>query len=98
MKRAPDDTLQEFSTRFMRVYNSILTEVESPPGVAQLRYVDCFDNDFTLLLRERISTNLDTIMIDVIKVDINLMASGKIKHSFNRGRRKPQGDTHPLTS
>jgi hypothetical protein len=46
IKRSPSETVQEFSTRFMRVYNSIPTEVKPPPGAAQLRYVDSFDNDF----------------------------------------------------
>jgi hypothetical protein len=53
MKRAPEETVQEFSARFMRVYNSIPTEVQPPPGAAQLRYVDSFDNDFTLLVERK---------------------------------------------
>jgi hypothetical protein len=90
--------VQEFSAHFMRVYNSIPTEVQPPPGAAQLRYTDSFDNDFTLLLRERRYANLDTMMSDTIKVEVNLMASGKIKQSFNRGGKKPQGDAQPSTS
>jgi hypothetical protein len=82
----------------MRFYNSIPAEVQPPPGVAQLRYIDSFDSDFSLLLRERRSTNLDTMMSEEIKVEVNLMASGKIKHNFNRGGRKPQGDAQPSTS
>jgi hypothetical protein len=98
MKRASDETVQEFSAHFMRVYNSIPAEVQPPPGAAQLRYADSFDSDFTLLLRERRSANLDAMMSDTIEVEVNLMASGKIKQSFNRGGRKPQGDAQPSTS
>jgi hypothetical protein len=64
----------------------------------QLRYADSFDNDFSLLLRERRSANLDAMMSDAIEVEVNLMASGKIKQSFNRGGKKPQGDAQPSTS
>jgi hypothetical protein len=31
MKRAPEETMQEFSSYFMKVYNSILAEVKPPP-------------------------------------------------------------------
>jgi hypothetical protein len=90
--------VQEFSTRFMRVYNSIPAEVQPPPKATQLRYTDSFDSDFSLLLRERRSANLDAMMSDAIEVEVNPMASGKIKQSFNRGGKKPQGDAQPSTS
>jgi hypothetical protein len=51
-----------------------------------------------LLLRERRSSNLDAMMSDIIEVEVNLMASGKIKQNFNRGRNKPQGYAQPSTS
>jgi hypothetical protein len=98
MKRAPEETVQDFSARFMKVYNSIPAEVKPPPGAAQLRYADSFDNDFTLLLRERRSANLGTMMSDTIEVKVNLMASGKIKQNFDRNGKKPQGDVQPSTS
>jgi hypothetical protein len=98
MKKAPEETVQEFSAHFMKVYNSIPAEVQPPPGVTQLRYANSFDNDFSLLLRERRSTNLDAIMSNAIEVEVNMMASGKIKQRFNRGDKKPQGDAQPLTS
>jgi len=98
MKKAPEETVQEFSTCFMKVYTSIPVEFRPPPGVVQLRYVDSFDNDFTLLLRERRTTNLDTIMRNTIEVEVNMMVSRKIKHRFNRGDKRPQGDVQPSTS
>jgi hypothetical protein len=51
-----------------------------------------------LLLRERRSANLDTMMSDAIDVEVNLIVSIKIKQSFNRGGKKPQGDAQPSTS
>jgi hypothetical protein len=79
MKRSPEDTMQEFSAHFMRVYNSIPIEFQPPPGVVQLQYADSFYSDFILLLRERRSTNLYVMMSDAIKVKVNMMALGKIK-------------------
>jgi hypothetical protein len=98
MKRAPEEMMQSFSSHFMRVYNSIPVEVQPPPRVAQLRYADSFNNNFTLMLRERRSKNLDPMMSDAIEVEVNMMASGKIKQIFNRGDKKPQGDAQPSTS
>jgi len=51
-----------------------------------------------LLLRERISTNLDEIMRNTIKVEVNIMVSGKIKQRFNIGDNNPQGDAQPSRS
>jgi hypothetical protein len=66
----------------MKIYNSIPTEVKPPPKAAQLRYANSFDSDFALLLRERISNTLDDMMSDAIEVEVNLMASGNIKHKY----------------
>jgi hypothetical protein len=98
MRRSPDETVQEFSTRFIKVYNSIPTEVKPPPRVAQLRYVDSFESDFALLLRERRSTSLDDMMSDAIEVEVNLMASGKIKYNSDRDMNKVQDKAQPSTS
>jgi hypothetical protein len=98
IKISPEEIVQEFSARFMKVYNSIPMEVKPPPGAAQLRYVDSFDSDFSLLLRERRSNTLGAMMSDVIEVEVNLMASGKIKQNFDRNGKNPQGDAQPSTS
>jgi hypothetical protein len=42
--------------------------------------------------------NLDAIMRNVVEVEVNMMASGKIKPRFNRGDKRPQGDAQPSTS
>jgi hypothetical protein len=82
----------------MRVYNSIPAEVKPPPGAAQLRYADSFDSDFSLLLRERRSNTLDDMMNDAIEVEVNLMASRKIKYNPETDMKKVQGEAQPSTS
>jgi hypothetical protein len=66
MRRSPNETVHEFSARFVKVYNLIPTEVKPPPKVAQLRYVDSFESDFSFLLREIRYTSLDDMMNDAI--------------------------------
>jgi hypothetical protein len=68
MRRSPNETMQEFSARFIKVYNSIPTEVKPPPRAAQLRYANSFESDFALLLRERRYTSLYDMMSDEIEV------------------------------
>jgi hypothetical protein len=98
IKRSPNETVQEFSTKFMKFCNSIPIEIKPPLGASQLRYVDSFDSDFVLLLRERRSNTLDDMMSDVIEVEVNLMASKNIKHNLDRSVKKVQGQAQPSTS
>ena len=79
--------MQEFSARFMRSYDSIPTHVKPPPGAAQLHYADAFDSDFSLTLRERRSTSLADMMNNAIEVEVNLMASGKMKQKIDSERK-----------
>jgi hypothetical protein len=98
IKRSSNETVQEFSTRFMKVYNSIPIEVKPPLRATQNRYVDCFDSDFALLLRERISNTLDDMMNDAIEVEVNLMESGEMKHNLDKSVKKVQGEAQPSMS
>ena len=63
----------------MKVYNAILDQVKPPLGAYQLHYVDDFDNDFSLLLRDRRYSTLTDMMNDAIEVEVNVMAFGKMK-------------------
>jgi hypothetical protein len=82
----------------MKVYNSIPTEVKPPPRAAQLQYANSFDSDFALLSRERRSNTLYDMMSHAIEVEVNLMASGKIKHNPDRDVKKVQREAQPSTS
>ena len=73
------ESVHDFSSRFMRSYDSILAHVKCPHGASQLYYADAFDSDFALTLRERRSASLVDMMNDTIEVKVNLMASGKMK-------------------
>ena len=98
MKRDPTEIVQEFSTRFMKVYNSILDQVKPPLGAAQLHYVDAFSSDFSLLLRERRHATLVDMMNDAIEVEANLMASRKIKNKVETEKKKGKEENQPSSS
>ena len=72
----------------MWVYNSIPDDIKPSPRVAKLHYADAFDNDFSLLFRERKSNTLPTMFTDALEVEANMMACGKIKSRAEVDRRK----------
>jgi hypothetical protein len=82
----------------MKVYNAIPAEVKPLPRDTQLRYVDSFESDFLLLLREQISATLDDMMTDSIEVEVNLMSSGKMKSNSGRDMKKTQDKAQTSTS
>jgi hypothetical protein len=68
MNKSSEEMVQELSACFLKVYNSIPAEVKPPPCAMQLQYANSFDNDFALLLRERRSSNLDSILSNAFEV------------------------------
>ena len=98
LKRIPMENVQEFYINFTRSYNSILAHVKPPPRATQLHYASAFDNDFDLALRERRSTNLAYMMNDVMEVEVNLMASRKLKHKLDSERKMDKEESQPSSS
>ena len=74
----------------MRTYESIPVDVKTSPEDAKLHYVDAFDSEFTLLLRERRSTSLQNMIEDAIEVEANLLASNKTKQRGDSRRVKEE--------
>ena len=87
LKKGNFESIHEFSSRFMRVYNSIPADIKPLVGVAKLHYVDSFESDFALLLRERKLATLPTMFKDAFQVEANLMVFGKIKQKVEENRR-----------
>jgi hypothetical protein len=88
LRRAPDETVQNFSKRFNKVYNSIPAHLKPPGALAQLRYAEAFDSDFSLLLRERESATLADMQNDAIKVEVNMLAAKKSKMAKTKIERR----------
>ena len=69
LKKGGFESFHEFSSRFMRAYNSIANDIKPSPGAGKLHYVEAFDNDFSLLLRER-------------KLEKRMLIGGKVEKSY----------------
>ena len=68
LKKDNFESVHEFSSRFMRVYNSIPPNIKPLVGVSQLHYADDFESDFALLLRERNYANIPAMFKDALEV------------------------------
>ena len=72
MRRKESESVQEFSDRFMKVYNVIPAQFKPPLGSSQLQYAEAFDSEFTLLFSEIRSASLDDMMKYSIELEVNL--------------------------
>ena len=72
----------------MKLYSSIPTDIQPLVGVAKLHFVDSFNSYFTLFLRERKYENLAGMIKYAIKVEVNLMEWGKMKHKVEMEKKK----------
>lgn len=88
LKKASNESVQDFSKRFNKVYNSTPAHIKPPPGVAQLRYVATFDYEFLVLLREREYATLSDMKNHVVKVEFNMVSAKRSK--IGKGRVKEE--------
>jgi len=56
IRRGPNETVQDYCTRFNSVYNAIRVDLRPPPGLALIKIPYRFHTDMAFQLREK-STN-----------------------------------------
>ena len=88
LRRGPNESVHDFSSRFKKTYNAIPADVKPPPGAAKLHYADAFSSEFTLFLRERRSVTLDDMIEDATEVEVNLTTSNKNRQRHETKRVK----------
>lgn len=95
LKRGNYESINNFSSRFNIVYNSLPEDCKPPEGMAKLHYAEAFDDDFALFLRESRSATLTDMMSDAIEVEINMMSSrrGRYKVETRKVKEEPQAST-----
>ena len=58
IRKAPNELVQDYCTRFNNIYNAIPANIKPPPNVALIKFPDGFDVDMSYQLRKR---NLETL-------------------------------------
>ena len=74
LKRGPNETVQDYCTRFNNVYNAIPLDLRPPPGLAFIKFPSGFDTDMVFQLRERNPPTLEDMQSLVVSVDANLLS------------------------
>jgi len=72
-------TIVDFNKRFNKVYNKIPIDIKPSQAAAKVNYAGAFEEDFTIMLRERRSSTLLIMQNDAIDIGGNMTTSGKIK-------------------
>ena len=83
--------MQQFSSKFNQVYNSMPVEIKPPPRLSLLHYPDAFDPEMEFQLRERSTTTLKEMQYSAISVEANLLTKrSKIKAEERKKIAKEQ--------
>lgn len=99
LKRGPDEYIQSFSSSFNTIYNSLPANCKPPEGMTKLHFVEAFDDEFALFLREKRSASLADMMSNAIEVEINMMSSKRRRYKVEaRESRKPKEEPQASTS
>jgi hypothetical protein len=88
LRKKNSETVLEFTQRFNKLYNKIPAEVKPSQPAAKVTFVGAFEPDFSLLLRERRVADLTRMQDDVVEIESNMMASGKLKTKVEMGNKE----------
>lgn len=58
VKKKEDETIMEFNTRFQKLIDKIHKDIRPQENVALLYYVNAFEGNFGLLLRDKVPKDL----------------------------------------
>lgn len=68
-KRNTNELVLDFIKSFNEIYNKMPAYCKPPVTAAKVRFSKAFEDDFSLMLRERKSRNLADIQIDAFEVE-----------------------------
>jgi hypothetical protein len=88
LKKKSNEFVFYFNRRFNKIHNKIQREINPLHLVTKVTYVEAFDVDFSMALRERRAPILLIMQDDAIDIEGNMIASGKIKQSSDQEDRK----------
>jgi hypothetical protein len=88
LKKKKSEIVMEFIQRFKKLYNKILVKVKPSQHASKVTFAGAFEPDFALLLRERRGATLTRMQDDIIEIESNIMASGKLKTKLETGNQE----------
>lgn len=94
IRRGPNETVQDYCTRFNSIYNAMLVNLRPPPDLALIKFPDGFDIDMAFQLREGNPPMLEEMQSVAVSVEANLLAKRARVRNEKRGTTKD--DASPL--
>ena len=92
IRRGPNETVQDYCTRFNNIYNAIPFNLRTPPNLALIKFSDGFDTDMSYQLRERNPPTLEEMQSIAVSVEANLLAKrARVKNE----KRTTKDETSP---
>jgi hypothetical protein len=88
LRKKNSETILKFTQIFNKLYNKIPAEVKPFQPKTKVTFVGAFEPEFALLLRERRATDLSRMQDDVVEIESNMMASGKLKTKIKMGNKE----------
>jgi hypothetical protein len=85
LRKNNSETVMDFIQRFNKLYNKILAKVKLSQPIAKVTFAGAFEPDFALLLQEIRGATLNQMQDDVVEIESNMMASGKLKAKVEAG-------------
>ena len=94
LRRQTGEIVQNFSSRFNKVYNAIPSKIKPPLGWALLHYPSSFDPEVEFHIREREPSSLEEMQNVAIIVEYNI----KCREKKLRAIKKDQAEQRRLIS
>lgn len=88
LKRNPSEPVAIFIKRFNKLYHKMRVDCKPPIIIAKVRFSKAFEDEFVVMLRERVSNTLDDMHTNFIEVEANRFASIKLKTKVEKVERK----------
>jgi hypothetical protein len=82
LRKKNSEIVLEFTQIFNKLHNKIPAEVKPSQPATKVTFAGAFEPNFSLLLRERRYVDLTKMQDDVVEIESNMMASGKLKNKF----------------
>jgi hypothetical protein len=83
LRRGKNEVMSAFNRRFYNLYCSLPLEIKPSETAAMVYYIVSQYSDLVLYLRERKSTSLSQLFMDVEEVEENLRACGRIQSQYH---------------
>jgi hypothetical protein len=88
LKRKQGEYISDFTKIFNKMDSKISDEIKPTETSAEITFVNAFDVDFSLLLRERRYATLSLMQEVAIEVEYNILVVEKLKSRGERDKKK----------